>query len=92
VRRVEEEAHRLGLRTRRSRTTSGTERSGKPFSRGHISRLLSNPIYLGRIAAEAGASLAHDRQREARLYPSEPDFDERQQNELPCAKPGWPQQ
>jgi hypothetical protein len=50
VRRVKEEADRLGLRTRRTKTTSGTERGGKPFSRGHIYRLLSNPIYLGRIA------------------------------------------
>ena len=29
---------------------NGTERGGKPFSRGHIYGLLSNPIYTGRIA------------------------------------------
>ena len=50
VRRVKEEADRLGLRTKHSTTASGTERGGKPFSRGHIYHLLSNPIYIGQIA------------------------------------------
>src|SRR5437868_6129030 len=49
VRRVKEEADRLGLRTKCS-TTNGTERGGKPFSRGHLYTLLSNPIYTGHIA------------------------------------------
>ena len=50
VRRVKEEADRLGLITKRSTTANGTERGGKPFSRGHIYQLLSNPIYTGQIA------------------------------------------
>jgi DNA invertase Pin-like site-specific DNA recombinase len=50
VRRVKDEADRLGLKTKRSTATNGVERGGKPFSRGHIYRLLSNPIYTGRIA------------------------------------------
>src|SRR6202051_1369323 len=50
VRRVKEEADRLGLRTKHSTTASGTERGGRPFSRGHIYNLLSNPIYIGEIA------------------------------------------
>jgi len=50
VRRVKQEADRLELRTKRSRTASGTERGAKPFSRGHIYRLLSSPIYTGQIA------------------------------------------
>src|SRR5438034_6145156 len=50
VRRVKEEADRLGLRTKRSTTASGAERGGKFFSRGHIYNLLSNPIYIGEIA------------------------------------------
>jgi DNA invertase Pin-like site-specific DNA recombinase len=50
VRRVKEEADRLGFRTKRSTTSNGTERGGKPFSRGHLYTLLSNPIYTGRIA------------------------------------------
>src|SRR6266513_458668 len=49
VRRVKEEADRLGLRTKRSTTAKGAQRGGTPFSRGHIYRLLSNPIYIGRI-------------------------------------------
>jgi len=53
VRRVKEEADRLGLRTKRSTMASGTERGGKPFSRGHIYNLLSNPIYIGEIAHNA---------------------------------------
>src|SRR6202045_3644033 len=50
VRRVKEEADRLGLRTKRSTTANGIERGGKPFSRGHIYNLLSNPVYIGEIA------------------------------------------
>src|SRR6202048_2397846 len=50
VRRVKEEADRLGISTKCRTTAGGTERGGKPFSRGHIYRLLSNPIYIGEIA------------------------------------------
>jgi DNA invertase Pin-like site-specific DNA recombinase len=50
VRQVKEEADRLGLRTKCSTTANGTERGGKPFSRGHLYSLLSNPIYTGQIA------------------------------------------
>jgi site-specific DNA recombinase len=50
VRRVKEEADRLGLRTKCSTTADGTKRGGKPFSRGHIYGLLANPIYTGQIA------------------------------------------
>src|SRR5262249_13965602 len=50
VRRVKEEADRLGLRTKRCVTANGTARGGKPFSRGHLYGLLSNPIYAGQIA------------------------------------------
>src|SRR6202023_842210 len=50
VRRVKEEADRLGLKTKRSTTANGIERGGKPFSRGHIYQLVSNPIYIGQIA------------------------------------------
>ena len=44
VRRVNEEADRLGLRTKCSTTTNGTERGGKPFSRGHLTRVNSTPV------------------------------------------------
>jgi DNA invertase Pin-like site-specific DNA recombinase len=50
VRRVKEEADRLGFRTKLTRTVNGTERGGKPFSRGHLYTLLSNPIYTGQIS------------------------------------------
>ncbi len=50
VRRVKEAADRLGLSTKRGTTASGIERGGKPFSRGHLYNLLSNPIYIGEIA------------------------------------------
>src|ERR1700747_1489327 len=50
VRRVKEEADRLGLSTKRSTTEGGSERGGTSFSRGHIYHLLSNPIYIGEIA------------------------------------------
>src|SRR5207244_2399119 len=50
VRRVKEEADRLGLITKRSMTAKGSERGGRSFSRGHIYHLLSNPIYIGEIA------------------------------------------
>ena len=50
ARRVNEEADRLGLKTKRSTNVSGIPRGGKSFSRGHIYRLRSNPIYIGEIA------------------------------------------
>jgi hypothetical protein len=49
VRQVKEAADRLGLVTKR-RTANGLRQGGKPFSRGHLYKLLSNPIYIGRIA------------------------------------------
>jgi len=50
VRRVKAAIDQLGFRTKRSMTADGTERGDKPFSRGHIYRLLANPIYTGQIA------------------------------------------
>jgi hypothetical protein len=50
VRRVKEEADRLGLQTKHRVPPNGTERGCKPFSRGHLYSLLSNPVYAGQIA------------------------------------------
>jgi DNA invertase Pin-like site-specific DNA recombinase len=50
VRRVKDEADRLGLHTKCTIRTDGAERGGKPFTRGHIYAVLSNPIYTGQIA------------------------------------------
>lgn len=49
VRPVKEAADRLGLITKR-RIVKGVAQGAKPFSRGHLYTLLSNPIYIGRIA------------------------------------------
>jgi site-specific DNA recombinase len=49
VRPVKEEADRLGLLTKRRVAANGIERGGKPFSRGHLYALLSNPLYAGQI-------------------------------------------
>jgi site-specific DNA recombinase len=50
VRRVKEEADRLGLRAKCGTAANGVRRGGKPFSRGHLYGVLSNPIYAGQIA------------------------------------------
>jgi DNA invertase Pin-like site-specific DNA recombinase len=49
VRRLKQEADRLGLVTKR-RTSGGRATGGKPFSRGNLYQLLHNPIYVGEIA------------------------------------------
>ena len=49
VRRVKDEADRLGIFTKRRRRQDGRETTGRPFTRGHLYLLLSNPIYIGRI-------------------------------------------
>jgi hypothetical protein len=50
VRRVKEEADRLGLTTKLRPGKGGRMRGGKPLSRGYIYHLLGNPLYVGRIA------------------------------------------
>ena len=50
VRRVNEEADRLGLRTKCRTPMNGMEQGGKPFSRGHLYRLLSNRSNTGQMA------------------------------------------
>lgn len=50
VRQVKEEADRLGLTTKRRPGSNGKMRGGRPFSRGNLYKLLSNPLYAGRIA------------------------------------------
>jgi site-specific DNA recombinase len=55
VRRLKEEADRLGLVTKQRLQSSGRVTGGGPFTRGHLYQLLSNPIYVGEIAHK-GAS------------------------------------
>ncbi len=50
VSRVTEEIGRLGLKTKVYVDKRGRRSGGKPFSRGHIHRVLANPIYAGRIS------------------------------------------
>lgn len=49
VRLVKEEADRLGLRTKARTPNNGLRSSGEPFTRGHINKLLANPLYVGEI-------------------------------------------
>jgi hypothetical protein len=49
VGRVQQAAHRLDLRTKARRPNNGKRQGGEPFTRGHIYKLLSNPIYLGEV-------------------------------------------
>ncbi len=49
VRLVKQDADRLGLRTKTRKPNNGRRAGGEPFTRGHIYKLLANPIYLGDI-------------------------------------------
>ena len=50
VRLVKEEADRLGLRTKPRTPNNGRSRGSLPFTRGHLYKLLANPLYAGLIA------------------------------------------
>jgi DNA invertase Pin-like site-specific DNA recombinase len=47
---VSREAERLGMRSKRYVTQSGRDQGGQIMSRGHIHKILTNPLYIGRIA------------------------------------------
>lgn len=49
VRPVKEEVDRLGLRSKIRDFGDGKIRGGRPLSRGHLYKMLNNPIYAGRI-------------------------------------------
>ena len=49
VHRVKEEADRLGIITKRRTQKNDKQTGGKPFSRGNLYQLLSNPLYVGLI-------------------------------------------
>src|SRR6267143_304344 len=50
VRRLKEAVDRRGWATKRCATSAGRKRGGRPISRGHLYRILSNPLYIGQIA------------------------------------------
>ena len=58
VRRLQEECRRLGLRTKLRTMLDGRRSGGSAFSRGHLYRILSSPIYIGRIPHRAAATKA----------------------------------
>jgi len=49
VRCVQQEADRLGLRTKARKPNNGRRLGGAPFTRGHLYKLLSNAIYVGKL-------------------------------------------
>jgi DNA invertase Pin-like site-specific DNA recombinase len=49
VRLVKQEADRRGLKTKSRSPNNGRRPGGAPFTRGHIYKLLSNPIYVGEV-------------------------------------------
>lgn len=49
VPRVKEEADRLGLMSKVRRAEGRPKSGGVPFSRGHLYKMLNNPLYAGRI-------------------------------------------
>jgi site-specific DNA recombinase len=49
VARVKEATDELGLRTKPRKPNSGTRSGGERFTRGHLYKLLSNPIYVGEV-------------------------------------------
>jgi len=49
VRRLKDEADRLGILTKKRKSKSGKETGGKPFTRGNLYQLLANPLYIGRV-------------------------------------------
>jgi site-specific DNA recombinase len=62
VRKVADELIRRGVRTRAYRSASNKAWGNRPFSRGHIYAVLSNPIYIGKIAHRG---VQHEGQHEA---------------------------
>src|ERR1700704_479177 len=50
VRRLKDAVDRHGWTTKRCATSAGRMRGGGPISRGHLYRILSNPLYIGQIA------------------------------------------
>lgn len=50
VRLVEEELRRLGLRTKSYVAQSGRQMGDRTFTRGHLYKLLGNPLYIGEIS------------------------------------------
>ncbi len=57
----------MGFRSREWTTKAGRERGGLPFTRGHLYRILTNPIYVGMVGHK-GAT--YDGQHDGIVYPA----------------------
>ena len=68
VRRLKQRADAIGLTTKRRRLRDGRLQGGKPFSRGNLYQLLSNPIYIGKVVHHGDARLPSQRLRENRAH------------------------
>jgi len=67
VRAVKAETDRLNLRSRLRQTSKGKSSGGKPFERGHLYHILTNPIYAGRVRHK---TLSYDGQHDAIIDPA----------------------
>ena len=76
VARVKAEADKRGYQTRLRQDGSGRQRGGGPFTRGHLYKLLGNPVYSGRIAHKG---VVHEGEHAAIV---DPDLWERVQQQL----------
>ena len=50
VRALKQEVDRLGMISRHWVTRAGEQRGGKPYTRGHLYRILTNPLYVGKVS------------------------------------------
>ena len=66
VNQVAKAAEGLGLRSKRYITKSGRDQGGRVMSRGHIHKILTNPLYAGRIAHKG---VSYDGQHKAIIDP-----------------------
>src|SRR5207248_7584573 len=66
VRRLKDAVDHNGWMTKRFTTAAGHLQGGRPISRGHLYRILANPIYIGRIAHKGQL---HPGQHEALIAP-----------------------
>ena len=76
VRATKAEADRLGMRSRFWISKTGRERGGLHYTRGHLYRILTNPIYVGMVHHK-GAT--YDGQHDGIV---DPDIWQRVQNQL----------
>lgn len=68
IRSVKAKVDRLGLLTKRRTKASGVLHGGRPFSRGHIHFVLTNPVYAGRIRHKA---IIHEGMHEPIIVPAD---------------------